>query len=51
MDEVNSSLTRLILQGRRQITFPLINRQWVQDIVTSLKGKGQKVMVLGWVRL
>ena len=51
MDEVNSSLTRLILQGRRQIPFPLINRQWVQDIVTSLKGKGQKVMVLGWVRL
>ena len=51
MDEVTSSLTRLIFQGRRQILFPLINRQWIQDIVTSLKGKGQKVMVLGWVRL
>lgn len=38
---------RLIFQGRRQIPFPLINRQWVQDIVTSLKGKGQKVMLLG----
>lgn len=46
-DEVNSSLMRLIFQGRRWIPFPLINRQWVQDTVTSLKGKGQKVMLLG----
>ena len=54
MNEANSSLMRLTFQRGRQIPFPLINRQWLQNVVTSLKRKPrdrEKIMVMGWVRL